>query len=507
MDTQSFVESATPTKRLGPFTPQVTKQTRDPLRLDISNYSVAEGPQVRGSLTDPPPRRRMGRSVLSDENSSGLVIIKPLDINVPIPRTEAMTETRPRPRLPDACASCGSRERLSLLQPCQHHICASCVTGSLNIVGEKSMICMHCHSPIHSFQISDRIHPDIATRRAFVPPPQYNHSPNETFPTSVARPNRLSRARAPPEPVLESSPIIPSAPSLDNAVLRIDNVPWDVTPTMLEQWLGGPIVQCHVLLDRADGRTLSHAYVETSTDAARAALSSHQNKPLGYGRRLRPVTLTLSGQEELMHDLFPSWTGKFKGTTPIHEVLLVGSRPPEFLTASELSVMLHLIQKPQSHFLKVPCLAYWALLSTLVKFPVPDVFAPGMAPDILFDITTYALEKYETLVGGREYDCVLHTKLIAGAIHCRAFTDRQLHLLLRFTNRPLPVIQPNLVPNLNSPMIPQGFRHQPQLPFSPSPVQHSWHKGAVQLPMDPGLYATMDPCERVAQDFGIDPSL
>ncbi|KAG8721851.1 hypothetical protein FRC08_009652 [Ceratobasidium sp. 394] len=386
-------ESATPTKRLGPFTPQVTKQTRDPLRLDISNYSVAEDPQVRGSLTDPPPRRRMGRSVLSDENSSGLVIIKPLDINVPIPRTEAMTETRPRPRLPDACASCGSRERLSLLQPCQHHICASCVTGSLNIVGEKSMICMHCHSPIHSFQISDRIHPDIATRRAFVPPPQYNHSPNETFPTSVSCPNRLSRARASPEPVLESSPIIPSAPSLDNAVLRIDNVPWDVTPTMLEQWLGGPIVQCHVLLDRADGRTLSHAYIETSTDAARAALSSHQNKTLGYGRRLRPVTLTLSGQEELMHDLFPSWTGKFKGTTPIHEALLVGSRPPEFLTASELSVMLHLIQKPQSHFLKVPCLAYWALLSTLVKFPVPDVFAPGMAPDILFDITTCTLSR------------------------------------------------------------------------------------------------------------------
>ncbi|KAG9103778.1 hypothetical protein FRC06_008096 [Ceratobasidium sp. 370] len=484
MDTQSFVEPTTPTKHLGPFTPQVTKQTRDPLRLEMSNYAVAEDLRVRGSLTDPPPRRRMGRPALSDENSPGLVIIKPLDINVPIPQIEAKTETRPYPRLPDACASCGSRERLSLLQPCQHQICASCVNGSLNV-------------------ISDRIHTDIATQRAFIPTSRYNHLSNDAFNPSGSRPNRPNRPnrlRAPHGPsTLENSPVLPVAPSLDGAVLRIDNVPWDATPTMLEQWLGGPIIQCHVLLDRADGRTLNHAYVETSTGAARAALSSHQNKTLGYGRRSRPVTLTLSEQEELMHDaIIPVLDREVRGNHPSPRSVA------HWFQASRIS---HCLRTLSYVALDSEAAAYWFLLSTLVKFPVPDVFAPGMAPDMLFDVTTYALEKYETLVGSREYDCVLHTRLIAGALHCRAFTDRQLQLLLRFTNRPLPVIQQNPAPNPKSHVTTQGFSHQPRLPFAPNPVQHSWHKGAVQLPVDHGLYATTDPYDRVAQDFGIDPSL
>jgi hypothetical protein len=70
---------------------------------------------------------------------------------------------------------------------------------------------------------------------------------------------------------------------------------------MIEQWLGSPITYCHVLLDRTDGRTLNHAYVETTIETARSALRTHQNKMLGHGRRPRAVTLTLSEQEELMH--------------------------------------------------------------------------------------------------------------------------------------------------------------------------------------------------------------
>ncbi|KAG8696366.1 hypothetical protein FRC09_008552 [Ceratobasidium sp. 395] len=427
-DTRSPVEPVTPTKHLGPFTPQVAKQVRDPLRLD----AIAEDFQARGSLTDPPPRRRMGRSILPDENHSELAMIKPLDINVPVPECETRI-----------------MERSSL-------------------------------------------------------PTEYSGSQNNTPDVSIPHYTRISHHHTPPAPnFLEDSPVIPTISESEVAVLRIDN---DVTPFMLETWLGNPFIHCHVLLDRLDGRTLSHAYLETTPDIARAALRSHQNKILGQGRRSRPVTLTLSGQEELMHDIFPSWIGRFKGTTSIYEASLIAP-PSEILTSSELSIMLHLIQSPKSHFLKVPCLAYWSLLSTLVKFPTPDVFAPGLAPDALFDITTYALEKYETLVGSREYDCVLHTKLIAGAIHCRAFTDRQLHALLRFTNRPLPVIQRNLGPNPNSPVVTQSFRRQSQPSFSPNQIQHSWDNGAAWLPTDPRSYPTMDPCDRVAQDFGVDPSL
>lgn len=70
---------------------------------------------------------------------------------------------------------------------------------------------------------------------------------------------------------------------------------------MIEQWLGAPSMVCHVLLDRLDGRTLSHAFLETTAENARATLRTHQNKILGYGRRARAVTITLSNQEELMH--------------------------------------------------------------------------------------------------------------------------------------------------------------------------------------------------------------
>jgi hypothetical protein len=136
---------------------------------------------------------------------------------------------------------------------------------------------------------------------------------------------------------------------------------------MIEQWLGNPTHICHVLLDRVDGRTLSHAYVETTADNARLALRTHQNKILGYGRRARAVTITLSSQEELMHavsmmrgttedvaliflQLFPSWPGKFEGSRPAYETSLVDRQPPpptNLLTSAELGIILHLIQSPK----------------------------------------------------------------------------------------------------------------------------------------------------------------
>jgi hypothetical protein len=56
----------------------------------------------------------------------------------------------------------------------------------------------------------------------------------------------------------------------------------------------------HVLLDRK-GKTLSHAFVEVANEeVAKSALRSAQNSVLGKGKRARGVTVTRSGQEELM---------------------------------------------------------------------------------------------------------------------------------------------------------------------------------------------------------------
>lgn len=60
----------------------------------------------------------------------------------------------------------------------------------------------------------------------------------------------------------------------------------------------------HVLLDRR-GKTLSHAFVEfDDEEAGRAALRGAQkNSVLGKGKRARGVTVTRSGQEELMRSV------------------------------------------------------------------------------------------------------------------------------------------------------------------------------------------------------------
>ena len=101
----------------------------------------------------------------------------------------------------------------------------------------------------------------------------------------------------------------------ENVVLRIDNVPWDITPPAISAWLQQPVVRAHVLLDRK-GKTMSHAFVELQTeDIARAVLRGEaaydtgvrnaygryeRSSVLGSGKRARGVTVTRSGQEELM---------------------------------------------------------------------------------------------------------------------------------------------------------------------------------------------------------------
>lgn len=83
-----------------------------------------------------------------------------------------------------------------------------------------------------------------------------------------------------------------------------------------------------------------------------------------------------------------------------------------------------------------------------------------------------------------------------------AFTDRQLSLLLRFTNRPPPVIQPAFPPGLAPPII--HNRHIPPISFPPNLVPQRWHQGPM---MERGPFVTVDACERVAQDFGLDSAL
>ena len=72
---------------------------------------------------------------------------------------------------------------------------------------------------------------------------------------------------------------------------------------MLAGWVATPVDRIHVLIERKTGKTLSHAFIELCLEDAKVALRTCQNKVLGSGKRTRPVSVTMSTQEELMKEV------------------------------------------------------------------------------------------------------------------------------------------------------------------------------------------------------------
>ncbi|KAF8906851.1 hypothetical protein CPB84DRAFT_1844312 [Gymnopilus junonius] len=241
----------------------------------------------------------------------------------------------------------------------------------------------------------------------------------------------------------------------DNVVLRIDNVPWDITPRQIIHWLQQPVERVHVLLD-SKGKTLSHAYVEVKdaaiagailrgeTLASNASGKKERGSVLGRGRRARGVTVTRSGQQELMSDLFPHWRGGFDGSRPSLADLegdrLIGALEGGLLTEHEISSLLYLIREPDSHFLKVPSLPFHSLISILSKFPTDvdsRVFWSANVRDALWEATYAAIQVLLPRVENAKQDRKLGTQeeeftmdlvvaLLHTALDCQAFTTQQI---------------------------------------------------------------------------------
>ncbi|KAJ6486882.1 hypothetical protein C8R45DRAFT_1074662 [Mycena sanguinolenta] len=314
------------------------------------------------------------------------------------------------------CSSCAvASKQLALLSPCTHALCPSCLTSALNIVDQLSMHCVVCRATVTTFGL----------------------------------------VRAPPSPALDESFMLPfsppSSPSADvdpdPVVLRIDNVPWDITPPAILAFLGVSAAsgaRAHVLLDRL-GKTLSHAFVELPTEAvARSVLrGEHRAAPvLGTGRRARAVTLTRSSQSALMAAIFPNWAGAFDG--PEGAPSLVGVSGPSLpgalegglMRESELTNLLYLMrtQDNGARFVKVPGLPFYALASILAKFPTDRdsrVFWSAGLRDLLYDVTYAAIQVLRARANANE-DGALVRELVRTALGCQAFTEQQLRGLSEF---------------------------------------------------------------------------
>ncbi|KZT62166.1 hypothetical protein CALCODRAFT_514267 [Calocera cornea HHB12733] len=178
---------------------------------------------------------------------------------------------------------------------------------------------------------------------------------------------------------------------------RGNNVPWDITPVMVAGWVGEPLMAAYTLIDRQSGKTFSHAFIEFSTaEQARAVLRKLQNAVLGKGKRTMAVTVTMSSQEELMTELYPSWTGEFIGACPVitdFTKLRGQNSLPSILSHKELDSLVLLLENPNPRFVKTPALPYYELVGILRK--IPQQWTGCMSNDIrdhLYELCSYAMD-------------------------------------------------------------------------------------------------------------------
>ncbi|KAF9348084.1 hypothetical protein BGX26_000471 [Mortierella sp. AD094] len=107
------------------------------------------------------------------------------------------------------------------------------------------------------------------------------------------------------------------------AVVRVTNIPWDVSLQDMHSFFSGfPYPpehllsqNVHILMDRATGKTFNSAFIEL-------ALTPHQAGMVASARNLkvlkgRLVTVELSSQDELLRAVFPKWTGQFLQGDPV----------------------------------------------------------------------------------------------------------------------------------------------------------------------------------------------
>jgi hypothetical protein len=274
-------------------------------------------------------------------------------------------------------------------------------------------------------------------------------------------------------------------------------------------WLKQPVVRVHVLLDPR-GKTLSHAFVEFGTEEfARAALRGVQNSVLGKGKRARGVTVTRSSQEELMRSLFPTWKGGFEGSRPsltgMRNDQIRGALEMGIMTEGELKALLHLVQSPDSHFLKVPSLPFHFLISILSKFPVNVdgmVFWTNSLRDNLFNLTYSALGLLMTGVGNAITEgSRLLDELLQTAVTCQAFAPQQAQMLSSLARPSVP----SFVPAFQLPgghfRTDSGVFIRDNDNLAPSPY------ATFPVPSPHSTVPTLSPYNDIAREFGVDEDL
>ncbi|GAA5964765.1 hypothetical protein JCM21900_000195 [Sporobolomyces salmonicolor] len=266
--------------------------------------------------------------------------------------------------------------------------------------------------------------------------------------------NSSKRFRS-PVAVEQLNSIVSSSPQpVDWPVVRLDNIPWEVTVDEIERWLpdgslasdlepsmgrieggegkgektGGVTLAVHILCNRADGRTLNQAYVECSSLlAARQLVRSTDGSKL----RGRPVHVTRSSQAELLTTLFPTYTPGFGGLGA-NANIRKSFAPCPLLLQTELTGLLNLCRLESPHACKVPERPYLNLVSILQKLPWHQREVYNAQQIVrLFNTSAAAIEVLGTVknrIG--DWGDIL-TVLVDAVLRCPAFRPVQKNKIVR----------------------------------------------------------------------------
>ena len=154
---------------------------------------------------------------------------------------EPLVDTQSAADVADAriCSVCSaSSSPLSSLIPCGHLICSSCLTGSLNIVGEKEMRCSSCDKPVENFKLLTPLKIANKALAAEDASPETESAEDQTIRLSSVleqKPADLTNDEQESDKhnVISQTNTAVNSPAASahsdvNAlsVLRIDNVPW-----------------------------------------------------------------------------------------------------------------------------------------------------------------------------------------------------------------------------------------------------------------------------------------
>ncbi|KAM0752175.1 hypothetical protein T439DRAFT_355048 [Meredithblackwellia eburnea MCA 4105] len=463
-----------------------------------------------------PPRSLSNSPAPSLASAASTIDLATLDIssrtNLPLTKI----------KIPSPCSSCGAiplkpdhHQKLEtafvVLSPCNHPLCGRCLATLVNSASNdppREPTCFACQSVVDGFKPvefafspheneKDHVFPvtpvksiikSSASSTSLSPLKNLRWSDESLPPTP---PNSLngSHGRVVFSPIFggmkglesspvftheHSSPLVPtSLPSPSWPVVRVDNIPWNLSIEDVEKWIPASIprlsisqhaLPIHILCNRTDGRTHNYCFIELPTQDTAHSLVRHFSHGSSKINN-RPVSVVLASQTELLAAVFPSWSPGFVGVDAVER----GSDEQEMLTERELAGILELCKLESPHAAKAPERPFLQLASILLKFPWRQtklydptrLFGPILAATTTLIETDFGKtglgKKLESAVGCTGFDYDQKTKLlIAGGYEDVVSLPALLPTILSSELTPSPNTQ-----HKNSPQMPTSPFHTP----------------------------------------------